>query len=327
MYSLLVAIYARANESAYQKRTHFCHAYTVFHLQTLIFRFIMSDKKIHIEPGTVQETLLIPLYCRMKCVELYPDMFHDTETVKLFDRIDYVQEMEPLEYACLTGGIRAYDFVVEIKEYLKDHPRACVVNLGCGLDTTFYHVDNGTAKGYNVDFPDVINIRNELLPPKERETNIASDLNDPAWFDKIDFKKEDGAVFIAGGVFCYISYDNVKALLCNLAERFPGGKVVFDALSPIGSYMAKRILFSSGKRQSVVMLFSSKNPEKELSTWSPKFAKVETKQYWYGYMDVDKRWSYLTRFIFWAKELLGFCRIVIVSFVLSVSSYTGVCEG
>ena len=171
----------------------------------------MSDEKKHIQHGTVQETLLIPLYARKKCVEKYPDLFHDEDAVRLFDRIDYVMENEPQEFSNLAGGIRQYNFVCEINEYLKEHPRACIVNLGCGLDTTFYQVDNGQTKGYNVDFPDVIAIRNELLPPKERETNIVGDLTDKSWYEKIDFKEEDGAVFIAGGVFCYLTYDNVKA--------------------------------------------------------------------------------------------------------------------
>ena len=287
-------------------------------LRLFIFIF-MSEQKIRIEPGTVQETLLIPLYCRRKCVERFPDLFHDAEAVKLFDRIDYVPEREPMEYFCLTGGIRQNDFIIEIKEYLKDHPRACVVNMGCGLDTTFYQVDNGTTKGYNVDFPDVINIRNELLPPRERETNIASDLTDHAWFDKIDFKKADGAVFIAGGVLCYITHDDVKSLLCGLADHFPGGKAVFDVVSPLGSRMVTWRLFSSGKRQAVIMNFASKHPDKELSMWSPNFAKVDVKQYWYGYMDVDKRWGYVTRSVFWWEEVLKLGQIVIISFKFSVS--------
>ncbi len=46
---------------------------------------------------------------------------------------------------------------------------AAVVNLGCGLDDTFSRVDNGQCRGYNLDMPDVIAVRNELLPAAERE--------------------------------------------------------------------------------------------------------------------------------------------------------------
>ena len=74
----------------------------------------------------------------------------------------------------------------EIKEYLKKQPKAAVVNLGCGLDDSFSKADNGTCKGYNIDLADVIAVRNELLPAKEREENIACDLNDYSWMDRVD---------------------------------------------------------------------------------------------------------------------------------------------
>lgn len=85
-----------------------------------------------------------------------------------------------------------------MRDYLKTHPNAAIVNLGCGLDDTGHRCDNGTCKVYNVDFPDVIAVRNQMLPPRKREENIPCDLNDTSWFEKIDAK--DGAVFFAAGI-------------------------------------------------------------------------------------------------------------------------------
>lgn len=76
------------------------------------------------------------------------------------------------------------------------HPYAAVVNLGCGLDDTGRSCDNGKCKIYNLDFPDVIRVRNELLPAGEREENIPCDLNDTAWFETID--ASNGVVFFCG---------------------------------------------------------------------------------------------------------------------------------
>lgn len=96
----------------------------------------------------------------------------------------------------IMGATRQFDMASVCRTYLKDHPKACVVNLGCGLDTTFRQVDNGHARAYNLDFPDAIAARNELLGDRERETNIACDLNDLSWFEQIDFRPEDGIVFL-----------------------------------------------------------------------------------------------------------------------------------
>lgn len=45
--------------------------------------------KYHIERNTVQETLVIPIYARKMCSELYPNLFRDETAVRLIDEIDY----------------------------------------------------------------------------------------------------------------------------------------------------------------------------------------------------------------------------------------------
>ena len=45
--------------------------------------------KYHIEKNSVQETLVIPLYGRKKCSELYPDLFQDETAIRLIGQIDY----------------------------------------------------------------------------------------------------------------------------------------------------------------------------------------------------------------------------------------------
>ena len=123
--------------------------------------------------------------------------------------------------------MRQRDLAIEVKDYLAKHPNAAVVNLGCGLDTTGRACDNGRCKIYNLDFPDVIAVRDALLPAGEREENIACDLNDTSWFGEID--AADGAVFFAAGVFYYFLREQVRMLLSAMAKAFPGAKLVFDA--------------------------------------------------------------------------------------------------
>lgn len=109
-----------------------------------------------------------------------------------------------------------------MRDYLKTHPKAAVVNLGCGLDQTGRNCDNGSCRIYNIDFPDVIQVRGELLPAGDREKNIAADLNDFHWFDEID--ASDGAVFFAAGVFYYFQTEQAKRLMAAMAKYFPDGR-------------------------------------------------------------------------------------------------------
>ena len=156
--------------------------------------------KYKIEKNTVQETLIIPLYSRKLCSELYPNIYRDETAVHLIDEIDYdFSEAEKNSrslmhrFGALEVAMRQNDLAFEVRDYLKDHPKAAVVNLGCGLDNTGRSCDNGRCKIYNLDFPDVIAMRNELLPAGEREENIPCNLNDTAWFSQID--ASNGAVF------------------------------------------------------------------------------------------------------------------------------------
>ena len=45
--------------------------------------------KYKIEKNTVQETLILPLYSRKLCAELYPNLYRDETAVRLLGQIDY----------------------------------------------------------------------------------------------------------------------------------------------------------------------------------------------------------------------------------------------
>ena len=131
--------------------------------------------KYKIEKNTVQETLIIPLYARKVCSELYPNLYRDETAVRLIDEIDYdFSESEKKSrslmqrFGSLEVAMRQNDLAFEVRDYLKSHPNAAVVNLGCGLDNTGKACDNGSCKIYNLDFPDVIALRQQLLPAGER---------------------------------------------------------------------------------------------------------------------------------------------------------------
>ena len=181
--------------------------------------------KYHIEKNTVQETLIIPLYGRKKCTEKFPQLFKDETAVRLIKQIDYdFSEVEKKgdstmqEFGFLEIAIRQNDLAYEVKKYLKSHPNAAVVNLGCGLDNTGRNCDNDSCRIYNIDFPDVIEVRNSLLPAGEREKNIAADLKDTSWFNEI--QADGGVIFFASGVFYYFLTEDVKALFLAMAEHF-----------------------------------------------------------------------------------------------------------
>ena len=246
--------------------------------------------KYHIEKNTVQETLVIPLFGRLVCSEHFPELFSDPEAKRICESLDYdfADKRKKMESAAgLFGALevaqRQYDLRCEIETYLKDHPKAAVVNLGCGLDDTFAKIDNGLCKGYNIDLPDVIEVRDVLLPAGEREENLAFDLNDHSWMDHID--GSDGAVFFAAGVFYYFRTAEVKKLFQMMAEHFPGGVLAFDSCNKRGAKLMRKTWLKEAGITDVSAFFSLED-EKELLGWSDRFASVTAKSYMRGYRDI-----------------------------------------
>ena len=246
--------------------------------------------KYKIEKNTVQETLILPLYSRKLCTELYPNLYRDETAVRLIDEIDYdFSEAEKnsrglmQRFGSLEVAMRQNDLAFEVKDYLKIHPNAAVVNLGCGLDNTGRSCDNGSCKIYNLDFPDVIAVRNKLLPAGDREENIPCDLNNTEWFSKID--ASGGAVFFASGVFYYFLTEQVKTLVQGMADAFSGGKLVFDAANRTAVKMIAKTWLKSAKIKDVGAYFAVSDAAKEIGTWD-SCLQVTSRGYMLGYNDL-----------------------------------------
>ena len=246
--------------------------------------------KYKIKKDSVQETLIIPLYSRKICSSLYPNIYYDKTAVDLINQIDYdFSEIEKKSkslmqrFGALEVAARQSDIAYEVNEYLKEHPFASVVNLGCGLDNTGRNCDNGKCKIYNLDFPDVIKLRNELLPPEDREENIACNLNDVEWFDKID--NSNGVIFFASGVFYYFLNEEVKSLIVKMADYFNDSVLVFDAAGKTTVKLIS-IWLNSLKVKEVGTYFSVSNLD-EISSWSNNI-EVTSKGYMLGYNDLKQ---------------------------------------
>ena len=246
--------------------------------------------KHKIEKNTVQETLIIPLFARKVCSELYPNLYRDETSIRLIDEIDYdFSEAERKSrslmqrFGALEVAMRQNDLAWEARDYLKGHPTAAVVNLGCGLDSTGRACDNGSCKIYNLDFPDVIAVRNELLPAGEREENIPCNLNDTAWFSQID--ASGGAVFFASGVFYYFLTEQVKALVQAMAGAFPGDVLVFDAANRTAVKMIAKTWLKSAKIKDVGAYFAVSDAPTEIGAWDSRL-QVTSRGYMLGYNDL-----------------------------------------
>ena len=114
--------------------------------------------------------------------------------------------------------------------YLRRHPKATIVALAEGFQTSFWRLDKAVAnpqfRWVSVDLPPVIELREQLLPPSPRITNLAQSALDYSWIDRID--GTDGVFITAEGLLMYLQPDQSMGLITECAKRFPGGQMFFD---------------------------------------------------------------------------------------------------
>lgn len=249
-------------------------------------------------PGMLEETEKIETYIKENCGGhiraaygcSLGGSFMGLLAARLMDRIDY--DFSALgkkssglmhRFGFLEVAMRQNDLACEVRDYLRTHPNAAVVNLGCGLDDTGRSCDNGSCKIYNLDLPDVISVRNELLPAGEREKNIPCDLNDTSWFGEID--ASGGAVFFAAGVFYYFLKEQVSALVRKMADAFPGGVLVFDAANEKAVKLMLKTWIKDADIKDVGAYFAVSDAVNEISSWDSRL-RVTSRGYMLGYNDL-----------------------------------------
>ncbi len=277
---------------------------------------------VHFPKGSVEETLLLPLYAKAWCAQHFPDIFADRECVDILNRLGHdfsdIERKNPkfLKIAALAAGVRQYAIATELRRFVEKNPDATIVNLGCGLDTTGHLVDTGRNRFINLDLHDVILVREELLPSGEREQNRAADISLfeglDSWFDIIDESKHNALVFFACGVFLYLKKETVLSLLAAMAEHFSGARLIFDAQNAMGARFDLKTLAKAGINVSTN--FSLNRPEEELRSVSKLICQVRTHGMSAGYLKPDPRFGIIFALLAHLADFTRMSQINILDF-------------
>jgi O-methyltransferase involved in polyketide biosynthesis len=213
-----------------------------------------GQPKVQIKLRDVQESLLMPLWSRAKFTEQNSPLISDPNAVEIISRIDYDFSHLDRTYPFgnnLLNVVRALHFDAKIRSFITTRPRASIINVGAGLDTTFYRIDNGLIQWYDLDLPDVIELRTQLIPRNERVHLISSSMFDPSWYGRVE-RTRGGIFAISGGVLFYFNEFDVKSFLTMFADNFPGAEIAFDTVSRLAAFLANWTIRRTGMKNAVV---------------------------------------------------------------------------
>ena len=125
----------------------------------------------------VAETLLIPLYMRAKESRRDNPVLYDKAAERLADSLEYdYSQFDGAKLSEVGCVVRGWYFDRAVRRFIEAHSRPVVVNVGCGLDTRFQRIGDGKAVFYDLDLPEVITLRRELIPEQPGNVYIEASL-------------------------------------------------------------------------------------------------------------------------------------------------------
>ncbi len=187
-------------------------------------------EKIKVKLNGTAETMLQSFYARAKYSKNKGHKFFDAKAVELVERIDYDFSLAEGD-STMSDGVIARTLVFDelVKDFIARNPDCTVVNIACGLDTRFYRMDNGRLKWFNLDLPEIIEIRNEIFDESGRILNIGCSVLDSAWVKNIN---ADGKVlFVVEGLSMYLTKDENAKMLEIIRENFKSATVMLECLA------------------------------------------------------------------------------------------------
>lgn len=227
----------------------------------------------------VSETLLITVYLRNLETQRKNGIIKDDKSVEIVNSINYNYVKYDFQYASKLNqaliAIRTEIIDKFVENFISQYPNATIINLGTGLCTRFFRVDNGLINWYGIDLPKVKPIWDDLIGESERYKYFTYSIFDFDWIEKIKEIQSEKILFIAEGILMYFSEQEVKHLINTVQCNFPESEIIFDSL---GVFMVQHSQINSTPSKINVSYQWGIDYLKEMENWNKSIELVDQ---WY----------------------------------------------
>ena len=251
----------------------------------------------------VQETLLMPLWGRAVETQKEKPLLIDKEAVRIINSInyDFTQFAKKINALSMASWIaRSIFFDQRITDYLVNNPDGTVINIGCGLDTTYERVNNGKAMWYELDFPEVIASRKVFIQESGTRKFLSYSVFDKAWYSEV--AKKDNVLIIMAGVIYYFNERDVKNLLETFKREFKKSIVIFDYSSTRGIKIANKAVIEDGGMDRMAYLNWGIDNIYEIEKWN---TGIHVDEMMKMFAEHRKRYPITKRFGMWVSDTLS----------------------
>lgn len=188
-------------------------------------------------------TTLIPLWA--KAVESVSEdpILEDKHALELLNNLGYgldyysKKKQNPSQVGCC---LRAKWIDDETLKFISQHPSCNVIQLGAGIDDRFRRI--GTPEGvnhwYDLDLPEVAEMRRQVIPPVERCEILSMNMLDTTWMTKLHDECLP-VLIIVEGVFMYIPQEDIAHLMKNIKKHLGECTMLLDSVPTLAVGRAK----------------------------------------------------------------------------------------
>ena len=130
----------------------------------------------------------------------------------------------------MDGAKRARVFDNSANRFIADNPGCTVINLACGFDTRFWRIANQNCTYIELDLPDVVSLKREILKDKLGYQLMGCSVLDVSWIDQVTANGNSRFLLLAEGLFPYLPEPDAIQLFKRLAQRFTRSQLVLDII-------------------------------------------------------------------------------------------------
>ncbi len=222
----------------------------------------------------VEQTALVTQYARAIDSRWPRPILGDTLADEIVAKIDFdFPALGVPSSAVRQTALRAKMLDDRVRNFTSEHPNAVVVSLGAGLDTGMLRVKPpATVDWYNVDLPNVIALRDELVPADDHAYSVAASLADDGWTDQIPSDRP--TMLVADGLLAFVSEPVIINLFRRIPEYFQSGELALNDYGRVGraSLLVMKVVFSAVGNQWAYRGFKDARVPQ---TWSPRLKLIE----------------------------------------------------
>lgn len=204
---------------------------------------------------SVEETLFVPMRGRVYASKNFPEILNDKKALEIAEKLpkSYLNMEKESQYTLMASSVRSMNMDKYIQNFLNKNPNGTIINVGCGMETTFYRNDNGKAIWYEIDLEEVTTLRKKVLKPSERDIVLAYSMFDYSWLKEV--KKSKGPyLIVSSGVFYYFEEKSVIEFLRKVKE-IGDVEVIFDTVSKFGMKQTKKYMKQLGKDDALMYFY------------------------------------------------------------------------